>query len=132
MINVSNKFKQALLDDKRQFQIEATITLIDDTELTITNSELWSQGFEIDTSVSGNNSFDIGGFIIGRMTLVINNIYEDYTQYDFFDADVDVTLTLPFDDGTSESIVFDGFIVDEATDNESQIVLTCLDNAKHF
>lgn len=132
MINVSNKFKQALLDDKRQFQIEATITLIDDTELTITNSELWSQGFEIDTSVSGNNSFDIGGLIIGRMTLVINNIYEDYTQYDFFDADVDVTLTLPFDDGTSESIVFDNFIVDEATDNESQIVLTCLDNAKHF
>ena len=132
MINVSNKFKQALLDDKRQFQIEATITLIDDTELTITNSELWSQGFEIDTSVSGNNSFDIGGLIIGRMTLVINNIYEDYTQYDFFDADVDVTLTLPFDDGTSESIVFDSFIVDEATDNESQIVLTCLDNAKHF
>lgn len=132
MINVSDKFKQALLDDKRQFQIEATITLIDDTELTITNSELWSQGFEIDTSVSGNNSFDIGGLIIGRMTLVINNIYEDYTQYDFFDADVDVTLTLPFDDGTSESIVFDNFIVDEATDNESQIVLTCLDNAKHF
>ena len=132
MINVSNKFKQALLDDKRQFQIEATITLIDDTELTITNSELWSQGFEIDTSVSGNNSFDIGGLIIGRMTLVINNIYEDYTQYDFFDADVDVTLALLFDDGTSESIVFDNFIVDEATDNESQIVLTCLDNAKHF
>jgi len=99
MINVSNRFKQALIDDQRHFDIRADITLHDGTKLSVTNEELWSQGFEVESAVSGNSSFDVGGFIIGRMRLVINNIYEDYTQYDFHDANVNVTLSLNYDSG---------------------------------
>ena len=131
MINMPNRFKQALLDDKRNFELSATITLKDSTQLTITNEELWSQGFEIENEVSGNSTFDIGGFIIGRMRLVINNIYNDYTQYDFFDASVDVTLTLQTGN-YRDSIAFNDFTVDEPTENSAQIILSCLDNAKFF
>lgn len=99
MLNVSDRFKQALSNDKRDFEIEAEITLSDGTELTVTNAELWSQGFEVESSVSSDSSFDIGDLIIGRMRLVLNNIYEDYTQYDFYDASVNVTLRLNYDDG---------------------------------
>ena len=98
MLNVSDRFKQALTDDKRNFEITAEITLSDGTELTVTNAELWSQGFEVESAVSSDSSFDIGDLIIGRMRLVLNNIYEDYTQYDFYDASVNVTLSLDFDD----------------------------------
>lgn len=132
MLNVSDKFKQALSDDKRDFEITAEITLSDGTELTVTNAELWSQGFEVESAVSSDGSFDIGDLIIGRMRLVLNNIYEDYTQYDFYDASVNVTLSLNYDDGTNESLRFDNYTVDEANDNASQIVLSCLDNAKQF
>ena len=131
MINMPNRFKRALLDDKRNFELSATITLKDNTQLTITNEELWSQGFEIENEVSGNSTFDIGGFIIGRMRLVINNIYNDYTQYDFFDASVDVTITLQTGN-YRDSIAFNGFTVDEPTENSAQIILSCLDNAKFF
>ena len=99
MLNVSDRFKQALSNDKRDFEIEAEITLSDGTELTVTNAELWSQGFEVESAVSSDSSFDIGDLIIGRMRLVLNNIYEDYTQYDFYDASVNVTLRLNYDDG---------------------------------
>lgn len=132
MLNVSDKFKQALSDDKRDFDITAEITLSDGTELTVTNAELWSQGFEVESAVSSDGSFDVGDLIIGRMRLVLNNIYEDYTQYDFYDASVNVTLSLNYDDGTNESLRFDNYTVDEANDNASQIVLSCLDNAKQF
>ncbi len=132
MLNVSDKFKEALSDDKRDFEITAEITLSDGTELTITNAELWSQGFEVESAVSSDGSFDIGDLIIGKMRLVLNNIYEDYTQYDFYDASVNVTLSLNYDDGTNESLRFDNYTVDEANDNASQIVLSCLDNAKRF
>ena len=132
MLNVSDRFKQALTDDKRNFEITAEITLSDGTELTVTNAELWSQGFEVESAVSSDGSFDIGDLIIGRMRLVLNNIYEDYTQYDFYDASVNVTLSLNYGDGTNESLRFDNYTVDEANDNASQIVLSCLDNAKQF
>ena len=131
MINMPNRFKEALLNDKRNFELTANITLKDHTQLTITNAELWSQGFEVENEVSSNSSFDIGGFIIGRMRLVINNIYEDYTQYDFFDASVDVTLSLRTGNYT-DSIAFNDFTVDEPTENASQVILSCLDNAKFF
>lgn len=132
MLNVSDKFKEALAEDKRNFEITAEITLSDGTELTVTNAELWSQGFEVESAVSSDGSFDIGDLIIGRMRLVLNNIYEDYTQYDFYDASVNVTFSLNYEDGTNESLRFDNYTVDEASDNASQIVLSCLDNAKQF
>ena len=132
MLNVRSEFKQALKNDNRKFEIEAEITLKNNTVLTITNEELWSQGFEIEDAISASDSFDVGGFIIGSMRLVINNIYEDYTQYDFFDANVNVTLSLDCGNNVTENIAFNDYTVDEANDNAAQIVLHCLNTAKFF
>lgn len=128
------KFKKALAEDKHNWELTAEIALADyeNTVLIITDEELLSEGFSMQSAVSSENTFDIGAFIIGSITLTINNIYEDYTVYDFIGANVNVTLTLRYDDGSSDSIQFNEYTVDDTNDDEAFITLTCLDNACRF
>ena len=64
----------------------ADITLVDGTVLNLKDKDIWTDSFSIEDAVSGTSSFDIGAAIINKLTLSINNIYEEYSEYDFTGA----------------------------------------------
>ena len=132
MINVSNAFKQELFNDIRNYLEYVDITLKDGTVLNLTNKDLWGGGLTIEDAVSKDNSFDVGSAIINKCTVVINNIYDDYSQYDFGDAKVVVYVGLNLPDGTTERIRKGTYTVDETAYNGSIITLQCFDNMKNF
>ncbi len=128
MITVSDKYKKSYENGNRNFQVNSTLTLSDGTVLPITNSCLWSGGFVIEDSVSEDSVFQIGSAIINQCTIILNNIYDDYTDYDFYGATLKIFVGLQFDDGTVEYMRKGVFTVVEPQYNGSLITLTCYDN----
>ena len=133
MINVSAAFKTALEDDNRNFSGSCTITLTSGKTMMIDNSQLWDNGFVIDDSTSNTGSFDIGSAIIQKFTLRLNNIYDDFTDYDFTGAEIsDVKVSLLLDSGKMESVQKGIYTVNEASYDGDIITLECLDNMHKF
>ena len=133
MRNVTSAFLRALANDKRDYQNRLVITLADNTEIEIDNSRIWDNGVNIQDSVSANDVLQIGAAIINQGTFTINNIYDDYSEYDFDGAVVVAYTGLnDLDDGTDEEIKLGTYTVDETKYNGSLIVLTCLDNMAKF
>lgn len=132
MINISNEFKQELYNDNRKYLAYADITLKDGTELSLTNEQIWNDGLSIEDAVSSENSFDIGSAIINQCTLTINNCYDDFSEYDFTDAEVIVYIGLELPSGRIERIRKGTFAVNEAKYNGMLITLSSLDNMRKF
>lgn len=128
MKNVSSAFREELKKDNRNYIKSADITLKNGTVLKIDNSDLWQNGMKLDTATSSSNSFDLGAIITGQLTLTLNNIDEKFSDYDFTDCtatNVRVGLKLP--DGTTESLSYGRFYLNEAKYNGSIITLTFYD-----
>lgn len=133
MRNATSAFKRALVADKRDYTLRAVITLTDNTVLTLGNEDIWEDGMKIEDAVSSDNLFEVGGAIVNQGTLVINNIYDDYSAYDFTNAHVVMYVGLTdLDDGTSDELRMGTFTVGEATYDGSIITLRCLDNMSKF
>lgn len=158
MINVSSAFREELNNDNRNYLCYVDISLkYGDTELQDTNSEfvldtesgriiarienyelhlenekLWSGAISIEESVSNTGSFDIGSTIINKATVVLNNIYDEFTSYDFTGAKVTIKIGLKLPDDTIETINKGIFYVDSPSYNGSLITLECLDSMSKF
>lgn len=133
MRNISSDFKQQLENGNRKYIKTARITFSDQSILNLTNENFWNNGMIIEEATSGDNSFDVGAVIIGQLTLTINNIYDDYTEYDFTNAKVDnVKVGIELEDGTEEYVSYGVYTVDETSYNGSIITLKCLDNIQKF
>ena len=132
MINVSNAFREQLNNDNRNYLCYVKITLHDETVLNVENDKLWSGGVEIERAVSSDNTFDIGSVIINKATIVLNNIYDDFTEYDFSDATVYIEIGLELENETIERVKLGTFYVDEPKYNGSLISLECLDSMSRF
>lgn len=132
MLNVSSAFKQLLYEGKRNYLSYADITLSDGTKLSLDNSDIWDSGMEISDSVSSDNSFDVGAAIVNSSKIVINNIYDDYSDCDFSNAEVIMYVGLKLPDGTIERVRKGTFHVDEPKYNGAIITLNCLDNMSKF
>lgn len=132
MINISNAFKNELYNGNVSFLGYADITLSDDTVLHLTNENFWNGGVSIEDAVSNDNTFEIGSTIINKCTLTINNIYDDFSDYDFSNAKVIVYIGLELPDGTIEKIRKGTYTVDETQYDGSIISLSCLDNMSKF
>lgn len=133
MKNVSSAFREELKKDNRNYIKSADITLKSGTVLKIDNSDLWQNGMKLDTATSSSNSFDLGAIITGQLTLTLNNIDEKFSDYDFTDCtatNVKVGLKLP--DGTTESLSYGKFYLNEAKYNGSIITLTFYDGIYKF
>lgn len=133
MKNVSSAFREELKKDNRNYIKSADITLKNGTVLEIDNSDLWQNGMKLDTATSSSNSFDLGAIITGQLTLTLNNIDEKFSDYDFTDCtatNVKVGLKLP--DGTTESLSYGKFYLNEAKYNGSIITLTFYDSIYKF
>ena len=132
MINVSNAFREQLNNDNRNYLCYVKITLHDETVLNVENDKLWSSGVEIERAISSDNTFDIGSVIINKATIVLNNIYDDFTEYDFSDATVYIEIGLELENETIERVKLGTFYVDEPKYNGSLISLECLDSMSRF
>lgn len=133
MRNISSAFRRALTSDKRDYQNRVRFTLADNTVFDVRNDQLWDDGLHIEDAVSNDNSFQIGAAIINQCKLVLNNIYHDFSEYNFDGAKIVVYTGLnDLDDGSDEEIKLGTYEVDETSYDGSLITLTCLDNMSKF
>lgn len=131
MRNVSSAWRRALFNDQRDYLRRVKITLKSGTVLNLTNENIWQSGFTVEDAVSSDNEFQLGGAIINKFSLAINNIYEDFSAYDFTNARVYVRVGLVTDEGT-EYVEMGLYTVNSATYNGSIINLECLDDMAKF
>lgn len=133
MLNVSTKWQRAvMLDNDINVNCFADIVTASGEKIPISDSELWANGFEINDSTSSNGTFTIGALIAGKLKIKLNNIYEDYSKYDFDKASVTAYVSKSFSDGTSEKLKIGEYRVSETSYDGSLITLTCLDNINNF
>lgn len=136
MIHLTTAFRQHLFDDQVNYLNYADITLASGTVLRLTNTELWSGGFETDDAVGEDDSFtSLGSAVIGSAAIIINNIDEKYSEYDFTDAKVILYTGMQLPNGSStrlEKIQKGVYTVDEPEYNGGTIKLSLLDNMEKF
>lgn len=133
MLNVSAKWQRAvMLDNDINVNCFADIVTTNGEKIPISDSELWANGFEVNDSTSSNGTFTIGALIAGKLKIKLNNIYEDYSKYDFDKASVTAYVSKSFSDGTSEKLKIGEYRVSETSYDGSLITLTCLDNINNF
>ena len=147
MINVSSEFRDKLNNGNCNYLSYADITLKDGTTLNLTNDDIWNGGVAIEDAVS-TGTFEVGSVVINQCTIVINNIYDKFTKYDFKEAVVRAQLgtdlnetefDIDADDETEssytpriEKIKKGVYTVDDTKYNGSIITLTCIDNMGKF
>lgn len=133
MLNVSAKWQRAvMLDNNININCFADIVTASGEKIPISDSELWANGFEANDSTSSNGTFTIGALIAGKLKIKLNNIYEDYSKYDFDKASVTAYVSKSFSDGTTEKLKIGEYRVSETSYDGSLITLTCLDNINNF
>lgn len=133
MLNVSAKWQRAvMLDNNINVNCFADIVTASGEKIPISDSELWANGFEVNDSTSSNGTFTIGALIAGKLKIKLNNIYEDYSKYDFDNASVTAYVSKSFSDGTTEKLKIGEYRVSETSYDGSLITLTCLDNINNF
>lgn len=143
MINVSNEYRKLIYSDDRNFIVTVKMRLADGTKLTIHNNRIMENGIQFDDAVGEDSTFSaVGSVIINSFTLVLNNIYEDFSDYDFTDAVItSIKFALVLSDGTVETLnkaiatnedTEEVYTVDDTSYNGATITLTCLDNMSKF
>lgn len=133
MLNVSAKWQRAvMLDNDINVNCFADIVTASGEKIPISDSELWANGFEVNDSTSSNGTFTIGALIAGKLKIKLNNIYEDFSKYDFDKATVTAYVSKSFSDGTTEKLKIGEYRVSETSYDGSLITLTCLDNINNF
>ena len=162
MRKVTSDFKNQIERDNRNYYEWVDITLKDGTVLDLTNKNIWNSGIKIEDAVSDTSEFQIGTAIINKATVTLNNIYDDFTKYDFNEAKIVIyigyniattTVEESWRDINGEQILdvngngivllhngtflekvkmFTGTVVDSPYQNSSLITLTCEDNMLLF
>lgn len=133
MLNVSAKWQRAvMLDNDINVNCFADIVTASGEKVPISDSKLWANGFEVNDSTSSSSTFTIGALIVGKLKIKLNNIYEDYSKYDFDKASVTAYVSKSFSDGTTEELKIGEYRVSETSYDGSLITLTCLDNVNNF
>ena len=130
MINVSSAWHRALFNDNRNYIEQIKLTLQDNTVINLTNENIWG-GAKFDDAVSGDSDFQIGAAIVNKLIFNINNIYDDFSEYDFGSAKVEAKIGLVTDEGT-EIIKKGTYTVNSASYNGSLINLECYDYMAKF
>ncbi|WP_143160733.1 hypothetical protein [Hespellia stercorisuis] len=130
MINTSTEFKQAL--ERNSTCVEkASLLLKDGTLLEVDTSHVSEGGLKIDDGVTTSRKFDIGAAITNKLTLNLNNRYDEFSDYDFTNAVVTVWVGKQLNDRV-EWLKKGVFNTDDPTATPSILTLECLDNMSKF
>ena len=128
MINASKEFNQVVYGQENKIYVgKATIKLYDNTVLEVDSSEIWEGGIEITEQTSNSNNFDIGFCSCKQLVLKIKNTNNEFSSYDFYDAEIVPFVGLELSE-TTEYIKKGVFTVDDPVSQGPYISLTCMDN----
>lgn len=94
MRSLSKSFKKELNNDNRRYLEWVDITLKDGTALYLREDSVWNFGLKVEDAVSDSSEFKIGSAIINKATVTLNNIYDDFSDYDFEGAEITVYVGL--------------------------------------
>lgn len=130
MINTSTEFKQALSENGVCVS-RASIILKNGTELSLNDANIMQGGVKIDDGVSSSGHFDIGSVIINKLTLNLNNMYDEFSDYDFTDALITVWTGKELAERT-EWLKKGVFNADDPTATPSILTIEALDNMSKF
>lgn len=132
MRNLSTEFKERQNSGNRNYLKYADFTFTDGSTLSITDKDLWSNGFKFEDAVSQNGSFDIGAAIINKLTLQINNFSGKYTDYIWDGARVVCHIGLELSTGIERIRICTMTVTDAPYQNTAIISLTCEDSMRLF
>lgn len=132
MRNLSTEFKERQNSGNRNYLKYADFTFTDGSTLSITDKDLWSNGFKFEDAVSQNGSFDIGAAIINKLTLQINNFSGKYTDYIWDGARVVCHIGLELSTGIEKIRICTMTVTDAPYQNTAIISLTCEDSMRLF
>ena len=132
MRNLSTKFKEQQNSGNRNYLKYADFTFTDGSTLSITDKDLWSNGFKFEDAVSQSGSFDIGAAIINKLTLQINNFSGKYTDYIWDGARVVCYIGLELSTGIEKIRICTMTVTDAPYQNTAIISLTCEDSMRLF
>lgn len=132
MRNLSTEFKEQQNSGNRNYLKYADFTFTDGSTLSITDKDLWSNGFKFEDAVSQNGSFDIGAAIINKLTLQINNFSGKYTDYIWDGARVVCYIGLELSTGIERIRICTMTVTDAPYQNTAIISLTCEDSMRLF
>lgn len=132
MRNLSTEFKEQQNSGNRNYLKYADFTFTDGSTLSITDKDLWSNGFNFEDAVSQNGSFDIGAAIVNKLTLQINNFSGKYTDYIWDGARVVCHIGLELSTGIEKIRICTMTVTDAPYQNTAIISLTCEDSMRLF
>ena len=136
MINVSTKCKRLIYSGERVYIVDATIELSNGTVLYPSNSQIMSDGLELDDAVGSDDDFNcIGSTIVNGCNLILYNNDRVFSDYDFINAVVTIEIKIDVSDTDTpdyETISKGVFTVDEATWGDGTVTLILLDNMCQF
>nr|DAI83186.1 MAG TPA: Receptor recognition protein, Long tail, Helical sandwich, Tail fiber [Caudoviricetes sp.] len=132
MRNLSAEFKEQQNSGNRNYLKYADFTFTDGSTLSITDKDLWSNGFKFEDAVSQSGSFDIGAAIVNKLTLQINNFSGKYTDYIWDGARVVCYIGLELSTGIEKIRICTMTVTDAPYQNTAIISLTCEDSMRLF
>lgn len=106
----------------------------------VKSSLIWFGSPKIEDAVSNDNDLEVGGVIVNKATLVLNNIYDDFKEFDFYDSIVALYVGLddlsrysdPSHWSITEYLLMGTYLTSEVDYDGSTVTLTCLDNMSKF
>lgn len=132
MRNLSTEFKEQQNSGNRNYLKYADFTFTDGSTLSITDKDLWSNGFNFEDAVSQSGSFDIGAAIVNKLTLQINNFSGKYTDYIWDGARVVCHIGLELSTGIEKIRICTMTVTDAPYQNTAIISLACEDSMRLF
>lgn len=132
MRNLSTEFKEQQNSGNRNYLKYADFTFTDGSTLSITDKDLWSNGFKFEDAVSQSGSFDIGAAIVNKLTLQINNFSGKYTDYIWDGARVFCYIGLELSTGIEKIRICTMTVTDAPYQSTAIISLTCEDSMRLF
>ena len=132
MRNLSTEFKEQQNSGNRNYLKYADFTFTDGSALSITDKDLWSNGFKFEDAVSQSGSFDIGAAIVNKLTLQINNFSGKFSDYIWDGARVVCHIGMELSTGIEKIRICTMTVTDAPYQNTAIISLTCEDSMRLF
>lgn len=127
MINISPECLQALQNDAVQ-HTEITARLLNGETLTLTDADLILNGFEVENHAVCGEQLEVGSMTAAVLKLILDNEDGRFNNIFFAGAELTVKLLIPLADGTSYTIHYGVYTVDEQPRTWSTVELEAFDN----
>ena len=127
MINISPGCLQALQNDAVQ-HAEITVRLLNGETLTLTDADLILNGFEVENHAVCGEQLEVGSMTAAVLKLILDNEDGRFDNVFFAGAELTVNLLIPLADGTSYTIPYGVYTVDEQPRTWSTVELEAFDN----